>query len=313
MTLDLVRLRSFVEVAERGTVAAASVALGYTPPAVSQHLTKLERDLDASLFDRVGGQLNLAPAGEALIPIAREMIDLADRAHEVVRAPAPHPRVVIAGLASAIAELIVPHLARLAEIASLDIVESEDDPALRELRLGHADIALVQEYPGDDVERDPRLDYAVMRRDELRLVLPASLPAATTVADLADVSWLVNGHGTRCAAATRQILHAAGIVDAQIRGDIMDNRTLIGLVAAGHGVTIVPDLVLADTGAGVTIATQRLGVSRALLAVTRRNRAALLRPIVDVFAPMSHDTEHMTQRGGAVDAQTTGSSLVDSP
>ncbi len=283
MALDLVRLRSFVEVAERGTVAAASEALGYTPPAVSQHLAKLERDLGASLFDRVGGQLKLAPAGQALMPLAQDMADLADRARQIVRAPVPHPRVTIAGFASALGALVVANLARLAEIAQLDIIESEDAPALRELRLGHADIALVQEYPGDDVVRDSRLSYAVVVEDELRLVLAGSMPDTTTVADLTDAPWLVNGRGTRCAAATHQILRAAGIVDAHIRGDIADNRTLIRLVAAGHGATIVPDLVLADTEAAVTVATQRLGVSRTLLAVTRASPPAAVRAIVDAL------------------------------
>lgn len=290
MSVDLVKLRSFVEVADRGTVAAASQALGYTAPAVSQHLAKLERDLGASLFDRVGGQLRLAPAGEALVPLARDMVELADRAQEIVRAPTPNPRITIAGFASAITELVVPNLARLAEIAQLEIVESEDAPALRELRLGHADIALVQEYPGDDAGRDPRLTYSVAVKDELRLVLPASMPDSTTVADLADASWLVNGRGTRCAAATHQILRTAGVVDARIRGDITDNQTLLQLVAAGHGATIVPDLVLADIEAAVTVATQRLGVRRTLLAVTRARPSVALRSIVDVLSSASRDS-----------------------
>ena len=274
MALDLVRLRSFVEVAERGTVAAAAEALGYTAPAVSQHLAKLERDLGVSLFDRVGGQLKLATAGEALVPLAHDMVDLADRAEDVVHVPAPTPKVTVAGFASAIAALVVPNLDRLGEVAAVDIVESEDASALRELRLGHVDIALVQEYPGDDVDRDPRLRYSVVARDELRLVLPPSLPDSATVADLADASWLVNGHGTRCAAATYQILHAAGVVDPQIRGNIMDNRTLVRLVAAGHGATILPDLVIADTEAAVTVARERLRVTRTLLAATRSRPSA---------------------------------------
>lgn len=285
MEIDLVRLRSFLEVAERGTVAAASQALGYTPPAVSQHVAKLESDLGASLFDRVGGHLELTAAGEALVPVAKDMLDLAYRARQVVRAPAPHPRVTIAGFASAITALVVPNLDRLTEIASLDVVEVEDEPALRELRLGHADVALVQEYPGDDLDRDPRLSYLLLVQDELRLVLPASMPASTTVADLADASWLVNGRGTKCAAATYQILRGVGAGDARIRGDVTDNHTLLGLVAAGHGVTIVPDLVLAETGAAVTVATQRLGVSRTLLAVSRRSPPAAVHTIVDALSP----------------------------
>jgi len=71
--VNVTQLRSFLEVSERGTVAAAAAALGYTPPAVSQHLAKLERSLNVTLFDRVSGQLALADAGRALVPIAREL------------------------------------------------------------------------------------------------------------------------------------------------------------------------------------------------------------------------------------------------
>jgi DNA-binding transcriptional ArsR family regulator len=55
--IDLVRLRSFAHVCEAGTVAAAAAGLGYSPPAVSQHVARLERDLGVALFDRVGGRL----------------------------------------------------------------------------------------------------------------------------------------------------------------------------------------------------------------------------------------------------------------
>jgi DNA-binding transcriptional LysR family regulator len=74
--MDLVHLKSFAEVAERGTVAAAAAAQGYTAPAVSQHIAKLERDLGVALFDRVGGRLVITEAGAALAPIAFEMLDL---------------------------------------------------------------------------------------------------------------------------------------------------------------------------------------------------------------------------------------------
>jgi hypothetical protein len=44
-------------------VAAAAEALGYTPPAVSQHVSKLEADLGTALFDRSAGRLVLSEAG----------------------------------------------------------------------------------------------------------------------------------------------------------------------------------------------------------------------------------------------------------
>lgn len=266
---DLTQLRSFLEVAERGTVAAAAAALGYTAPAVSQHVSKLERSLDARLFERVAGRLALTDAGRALVPIAREAVELMARATEAVARPPRRPAVALAGFASGIAALVAPRLAGLRDAVDLEITEAEDAAALRELRVGRADIAIVQEYPGDRRRRDARLDYTPVATDELRLVLPPASPAGATLADLHGLPWLVNGTGTRCEAATREILRRAGL-DATIAGDVSDNHLLLALVAAGHGATIVPDLVLAHARARVTVADQRLGVTRTLLAVTRR-------------------------------------------
>jgi DNA-binding transcriptional LysR family regulator len=282
-------------VAERGTVAAASAALGYTAPAVSQHLSKLERSLDVLLFDRVGGHLALTSAGEALLPVAHELLDPAARATEVVHTTPPRPRVTIAGLASAIATLIVPHLASLTAEASVAIIEAEDTGALRELRLGGVDIAIIQEYPGDQPRRDHRLTYTPAYTDELRLVLPPSLPTSTTIADLEGLPWLVNGTGTRCEAATREILRTVGI-DAEVSGDVTDNRLLLQLVAAGHGATIVPDLILGDVGTSVTIATAPVGVTRTILLVTRRTPTAGVLSVVDAIARAAGQKRHRRSR-----------------
>ncbi|MGH9212445.1 MAG: LysR substrate-binding domain-containing protein [Acidimicrobiales bacterium] len=171
-----------------------------------------------------------------------------------------------------LAALITPHLAKLHDNVTLEITEAEDAAALRELRLGHIDIAIVQEYPRDQRQRDPRLEYTPIASDELRLLLLPSLPASTTLADPSGIPWLVNGTGTRCEAATREILRGAGI-EAEVTGDISDNRLLLELVAAGHGATIVPNLVLGNIGALVTVAEQWLGITRTLLAVTRQTPA----------------------------------------
>ena len=77
--LDLVCLRSFVHVCERGTIAAAAADLGYTAPAVSQHVAKLERDVGVAVFDRVGGRLRPSAAGDDLLAMAASMLDLEER------------------------------------------------------------------------------------------------------------------------------------------------------------------------------------------------------------------------------------------
>lgn len=153
------------------------------------------------------------------------------------------------------------------------IVEAEDAVALRELRLGHVAVAMIQEYPGDEGARDERLDHHVVATDALRLVLPPEWPATTRLRDLHNLPWLVNGSGTRCETATKRVLEDARL-DASISADISDNELLLQLVSEGYGATIVPDLVLEQTGAEVTVAAEHLGVSRTLLAVTRRRPTA---------------------------------------
>lgn len=279
MAVDLVHLRAFLEVHQRGTVAAAAAALGYTPPAVTQQLAKLERGLGVDLFDRAGGRLAVTDAGRALAPVAQEMLALAAHASDVVHRSPPRRRVVVSGIASALSAVVVPALTRLRALADVVLVEAEDARALRELRLGHVEVAMIQEYPGDERARDPRLDHHVVATDALRLVLPPDWPATTRLRDLDGLPWLVNGSGTRCEAATRRVLDDARL-DASISADVSDNELLLRLVSEGYGATIVPDLVLAQTGAEVTVATARLGVSRTLLAVTRRRPTAAAAAIV---------------------------------
>lgn len=288
--MDLVQLQSFAEVATRGTVAAAAAAHDYTAPAVSQHLAKLESGLGARLFDRVGGRLVLTTAGVALLPIAFDMLDLDARGRAVVAAPGEVQRVVIAGFASAIATVLIPRLDDLRRHATVEISESEDAEALRDLGLGAVDIVLTQEYDGALADRNRRFTYTALTSDRLTLVLPPDLPATTTIDDLADAPWLVNGRTTRCAQATRRLLADAGI-SPHVVGAIADNATLLALVAAGQGVTVVPARVLDDTPRRVTIATQDLGISRTIHAVTRRATTAavseLLGLLGDATAPTS--------------------------
>lgn len=276
------QLRSFVEVAHRGTVAAAASAQGYTAPAISQHLAKLSAELGSALFDRVGGRLTLTAAGAALLPIAHELLDLEARGRAAVTAPSAVPHVVVAGFASAIATVLLPRLGALRERAEVELWEAEDAEALRELGLGSVDIVLTQEYDGAPTEHSRRFTYTPVVRDRLRLVLPPAMPADTALSALGSTAWLLNGRSTRCADATRRILASAGLAPP-IAGAIADNATLLGMVAAGHGVTVLPERVLDDAAVAVTVAHQDLGIGRTIDAVTRTATAPVLAPLVELL------------------------------
>lgn len=280
--MDLVQLRSFANVAERGTVAAAAAALGFTPPAVSQHVAKLEAELGIALFDRAGRRLSLTDAGQALLPMALEMIDLEATARRTATAPPERPHLAVGGFASAIASLLLPRLETLRRSMALEIVEGEDTDSLRELRLGRLDLALVQEYDAMPVERDPRLTFTPLLRDRLRLVVPSTMPVTTRARDLGAMPWLVNGHGTRCTEATHRVMRAAGITPT-IAAVVADNDTLLALVAAGHGVTVVPELLLEVPPPGLVVTDEEVGISRTVLAVHRHSQTGTIAPLLSAL------------------------------
>ena len=280
--MDLVHLKSFAEVAERGTIAAAAAAQGYTAPAVSQHIAKLETVLGTQLFDRVGGRVVLTAAGGALLPIAFEMLDLDERGRAAVSEPGDVPHVVFSGFASAISTVLIPRLGQLRDHATIEITEAEDTEALRDLGLGDVDVVLTQEYEGVPAERNRRFTFTPLVGDRLTLVLPPDMAASMTIEQLEDVPWLLNGRTTRCALATKGILDAAGI-SPRIVGTIADNATLLALVASGLGATVVPARVLDDEQHDVTIAVQDLGITRTIYAVTRSATSAIVALLLELL------------------------------
>ncbi|MEO6125338.1 MAG: LysR family transcriptional regulator [Ilumatobacteraceae bacterium] len=281
--MDLVHVRSFVEVALRGTVVAAAAARGYSPPAVSQHLAKLETELASSLFERSEGKLRLTAAGDAFLPLALDLLDLERRAREAAGRPMERPRLTIAGFASAIATLVLPKVKDLDASFVLEIVEAEDAEALRDLALGAVDVVLTQHYEGVVADCDHRFRYTPLVTDPLRLVIPRNRPLSTRLKDLGGARWLFNGRGTRCTDAALRLLAAAGL-HPPTAGSIGDNSTLLALVAAGQGVAIVPELVITESQRRVRVADQDLGSFRTIFAVTRSSAAA---PVIELIARLA--------------------------
>ena len=91
--LDVRRLRTFREVALHETIRAASEALSFTPSAVSQQVSALERELGVELLQRTGRSVQLTPAGRALVGRAEGILaELAETEAEVrsIAGASPH-------------------------------------------------------------------------------------------------------------------------------------------------------------------------------------------------------------------------------
>jgi DNA-binding transcriptional LysR family regulator len=83
--MDLRRARTFVTVADLGTVSAAAQRLRIAQPALSRQISDLEHELGLKLFDRAGRRLLLTSDGEQLLGHCRGLLNFADAVHEHAR------------------------------------------------------------------------------------------------------------------------------------------------------------------------------------------------------------------------------------
>src|SRR3954452_14965481 len=196
--LDMTRLRVLVAVARCGSVTAAARALNYAQPSVSHHLARLEAETGTKLIQRAGRGIRLTDAGRLLAERAAEIIGRLDAAENELAAYTGlrAGRLRLAAFPSALGTIVPAAAALLRDQqpgVDLRLTEAEPPEALRMLRAGYVDVALVFRYseersgsadgfgpgfvpglgPGED--EDNGIDQAEGLRDRLLLTEPVHL------------------------------------------------------------------------------------------------------------------------------------------
>lgn len=261
--IDPQLLRVLRAVADGGSITRAAAALGSSQPAVSQLLARAEQRLGHALVLRGGRGATLTHAGQVLADHALHVQAALTAAREDLDAVGglSRGRVRLAGFPSASSALVPAVLARLAATApgvTTSYVEVEPPEALDLLRSGEVDVALTFTYVGDEVGAtpDPGLVTRALGRDPLALVTPsgAAWPGAADsgaadsgAVDLAshrDARWI--GGCPRCRGHLLASCATAGFIpDIVLETD--NAAAVVGLVAAGLGVALLPRLALATT------------------------------------------------------------------
>ncbi|WP_327010760.1 LysR family transcriptional regulator [Dactylosporangium sp. NBC_01737] len=248
--LDVTRLRVLLAVARHGSVTAAAEALHYAQPSVSHHLARLEAETGARLLQRVGRGVRLTPAGRLLAERAEEILGRLDAAEAELASLSglTAGRVRLAAFPSALGSFVPVAAARFAQAhpgVALSLVEAEPPAALRLLKAGEVDLAVIFSFDEPAAEDGVRL--TPLFDEPLHLV---TAPGETRdLAGLAGERWI--GGCERCRTSLVRRCAAAGFAP-QIAFTTDDYVAVQALVAAGLGVTILPDLALrAHRSAGV--------------------------------------------------------------
>lgn len=261
--IDPQLLRVLRAVADGGSITRAAVALGSSQPAVSQLLARAEQRLGHALVLRGGRGATLTHAGQVLADHALHVQAALTAAREDLDAVGglSRGRVRLAGFPSASSALVPAVLARLAATApgvTTSYVEVEPPEAHDLLRSGEVDVALTFTYVGDEVGAapDPGLVTRALGRDPLALVTPfgaagpgaadsgAADSGAVDLASHRDARWI--GGCPRCRGHLLASCATAGFTpDIVLETD--NAAAVVGLVAAGLGVALLPRLALATT------------------------------------------------------------------
>lgn len=256
--LDVRRLRLLRELALRGTIAAVAEALSFTPSAVSQQLSALEREAGVPLLERTGRRVRLTPAAERLVVHAEALLARLETAAAELAATGGGPEgpggpVRIGAFPSATRSLVPAALNALTLAhPALEPQVTEVDPAAvaHALRAGELDVALVHTY--DRVPPpEAGLEAVPLCAERMYLAVPAAR-APRTLAECGDQPWITATEGTLCRTMTVRACRSAGFLP-RTRHRIDDFGTVLALVAAGQGVALVPESAVEQPPGGVAL------------------------------------------------------------
>ena len=258
MDLDLRRLRVLREVALRGTIVAAADALGFTPSAISQQLTALERESGSVLLERIGRGVRLTDAGQVLVERTEPVLV----ALEEAKAALESSRTTIGGeirlaasgsLARAFVIPTIANVARRYPQLNVRLLEFEADQSLRELRLGQLDIVVTHEYDHERRPPEPELVRVDLFAEDMLVAAPVGrFDGSVALTDLKDEVWAADPPSNACGRAVRSACRAAGF-EPDVRYNSNEYSVLLAAVVNAGAVALIPRLGLDNPPPGVAV------------------------------------------------------------
>lgn len=286
--MDVHRLELLRELAERGSITAVAEATNRTVSAVSQQLKVLEREAGIALTERSGRGIVLTGAGRMLAKTATDVAVALERAEAVWEdfKQAPQGEVTLTIFPTG-GQMLLPGLLTAIEgMPGLTLMATDQDP----LTPDFADLTpdfdiVVGEAPGTlPAWRERGLATVALLEEPLDVALPEGHPLAAksslSARDLVGERWIGAVHDSAFDLILRQLEATTGI-PANVVQRFMDNGIVESLVAAGHGIAILPRFTTRDHENGLI--TRPLGgvrATRQLTAIMRPDRA--VRPSVRV-------------------------------
>jgi DNA-binding transcriptional LysR family regulator len=244
---------------------------------VSQQLAALERETGVQLVERAGRGVRLTNAGSVLAEHSERVFEALDEAASALRALQAEPagRLRVASFPSVVRLVLPPVMARLRErfpALRLEVEGLEAEQSLEALRLGHTDVAVI-----DDLTWSAQRRHDGLRRTELfgtplvvAFAAGGAWAARETVgwSDLHDVPQVSEPRTSAFARSIEDVCRRAGF-EPQIDARVHDAGAMLALVEAGGMVAVLPELAVLGQPQAVEWRPLTPTVERRLIAATR--------------------------------------------
>lgn len=243
--MELRHLRYFLAVAEDMNMTRAAKRLHMSQPPLSRQIRQLEDELGVALFSREGKHLALTEAGRYLVSQAERLILLADEMKEgALRVGRSGQRWLNIGFVPSNLYGFLPELLRRyrAENPAVEVELNEYMTLhqLEALKRGRIDVGF-----GRVLIADAAIESEVLFEEPLFAVLPVDHPlasrSAVSLAELAPEPFLLYPSRPRPSYGdhVRALFQARGLAPS-VTQEVNEVQTVLGLVAAGVGVSLVP-------------------------------------------------------------------------
>lgn len=279
--MDIRRLELLRELADRGSVTAVARATRRTPSAVSQQLKVLEREAGVPLTERSGRGIVLTSAGRALARTAADVATAIERAEALWEdfRSAPRGEVTLTIFPTG-GEMLLPGLlTEIDRMPGLTLICRDLDGLLSEVMDLTADFDIVlADSPNVLPSWTERgITVVPLMREPLDVAMreghPLGAKRELTPRDLIDETWIGVPEKLPFDRILRGI-EAANASPARVAQRIADNGIVESLVAAGHGIAILPRFTTRDRENGIiTRPLKGVRSSRLISALMRPDRA----------------------------------------
>jgi len=289
--MDSDDLRVFATVARTGAITRAAEVLHTVQSNVTQRVRLLEMELGVELFHRMSRGVALTSAGELLLPYAERVERLVEEArHALADGTEPHGRISIGALETATAMRLSPVLAAYGQACpqvDIEIRTGTTSELIQSVLARRLEAAFV----AGPVQHPAILALPVIR-EELMLVTPAKVGGEAELRAYlrgANVKLVVFRAGCSYRARLEALLGARGVATPR-RLEFGTLDGIIGCVAAGVGLTMLPRAVVSRAAAEGRVAIHRLPPQQAFVnTVLIRCREAFASQALQRFIEIARD------------------------